>query len=75
MNEPVFPITLKLDMFRLPNFMRIQGLGDSLDVGALFPDDAAASEFWDACKVKWIEHVAKRRNALAQDASTVKAPQ
>jgi hypothetical protein len=59
--------TVKVEMFKLPNFMRIAGMGPDagvLDVGHLFPTDTAAEDFWNESRRKWVEHVAKRRNAL-----------
>lgn len=61
-------VYVKVDMFNLPNFMRITDAGkDSpmLDVGHLFPTDQEAADFWEHCVGKWVEHVAKRRNALS----------
>lgn len=58
--------TVKIQMFNLPNFLKIDAPGasadaGSLDVAHLFPDDQSAREFWDDCKARWVEHVAKRR--------------
>jgi len=59
---------VQVQMFTLPNFMRIEGMADAgLDVGSLFPTDADAVEFWESCLPKWLEHVAKRRAALNGD--------
>jgi hypothetical protein len=60
---------VKVQMFRLPNFMRITDAGEEapmLDVGHLFPTDADATEFWEGCLTQWLEHVAKRRKILAE---------
>lgn len=62
--------TVKMQMFNLPNFLRIDGpLGDSngLDVGYLFPTDKEAADFWDDCREKWISHVRARRSALGKE--------
>jgi hypothetical protein len=62
-------IPLEVEMFNLPNFMRVKAIvGDSngIDVGALFPNDVDAMEFWDECRDKWVQHVKKRRNALGK---------
>jgi hypothetical protein len=57
---------VKLQMFSLPNFMRIEGMPDAgLDVGSLFLTDTEATEFWEGCLQKWLDHVAKRRAALS----------
>lgn len=60
-------VILEVDMFTLPNFMRVKAIaGDSngIDVGALFPTNVEAGEFWDEAKIKWLAHVERRRNAL-----------
>lgn len=57
-----------MQMFNLPNYLKLDGpIGDSngLDVGYLFPNDKEAGEFWDDCREKWIAHVKKRRDNLA----------
>lgn len=67
--------TVKMTMFNLPNFLRIDGpIGDSngLDVGYLFPTDKEAADFWDDCREKWIAHVRARRSALGKLSSEVK---
>jgi hypothetical protein len=60
--------TVKLKMFNLPNFLRIEGqiAEGGLDVAELFPDDLAAADFWDSCSKEWVEHVAKRRRNLTE---------
>jgi hypothetical protein len=59
---------VKVQMFPLPNFLKIDVPGSaadsgSIDVGHLFPTDNDALIFWQDCQLKWIEHVAKRRAA------------
>lgn len=59
---------VEVEMFNLPNFMRIKKAGPEssmLDVGDLFPTDTAAEDFWNEARRKWVEHVAKRRSALS----------
>jgi len=59
---------VKVEMFKLPNFMRIEQAGpesNTLDVGHLFPTDTAAEDFWNEARRKWVEHVAQRRAALS----------
>lgn len=68
-------IPLEVEMFRFPNYLRVKAIaGDSngIDVGALFPTDRDAIEFWDAAMKKWLEHVAQRRSALGKPADEVK---
>lgn len=63
---------VKVAMFNLPNYLKLDGpIGDSngLDVGYLFPTDKDASDFWDSCREKWIDHVRKRRAALSEEAT------
>jgi hypothetical protein len=58
---------VKVKMFNLPNFLRIDALtGDSsgLDVGYLFHTDQDARSFWLECCDKWVQHVKDRREAL-----------
>jgi hypothetical protein len=60
--------TVKVDMFSLPNFMRISGVPSGvMDVGELFPTDTAAEDFWNEARRKWVEHVAARRSALSEE--------
>lgn len=59
---------VKVEMFKLPNFMRIEKAGpesNMLDVGHLFPTDSVAEDFWNEARRKWVEHVARRRAALS----------
>lgn len=60
------PVTIYVEPFRMPNYMRPVGMPSdaTMDVGQLFPNDVAAGEFWDELKAKWIQHVASRRSAV-----------
>ena len=62
-----FPVTIQVEPFRMPNYMRPVGMQSDgmIDVGYLFPTDAAATEFWDSLRLKWIQHVTERRLALS----------
>jgi hypothetical protein len=64
---PKFPVTVHVEAFRMPNYMRIVNLpaSDMMDVGHLFPTDADADAFWDSMKLKWLQHVAERRINLS----------
>ncbi len=60
---------VKVQMFNLPNFLRIDAPGSatdsgSLDVAHLFPTDIDARRFWEDCQEKWVKHVAKRRASV-----------
>ena len=62
-------VKLEVEMFQMPNFMRVKAIaGDSkgVDVGALFPTNNDAAEFWDEAKLIWLAHVERRRNALVR---------
>lgn len=52
---------VKVGMFRLPNFLQVNGTDIHMDIGELFPTDEAAKEFWEGCANDWICHVAERR--------------
>lgn len=59
---------VKVRMFMLPNFLKIEGRrenSDGMDVGYLFPTDTAEEDFWNEARRKWVEHVGKRRAALS----------
>lgn len=63
-------IPLEVEMFRMPNYLRVKAIaGDSngIDVGALFPTDQEAVEFWEAAEKKWLDHVRSRRSALGKE--------
>jgi hypothetical protein len=64
--------TVTVKMFTMPNYLKLEGpIVDStgIDVGALFPADADAALFWDECRRKWVDHVAKRRIALGKESA------
>lgn len=66
-------VILKAKPLNYPNFLllNVPGHSDgtvSLDVGAAFPTDTDAGEFWDSAKVAWIEHVKARRQSLSASA-------
>lgn len=63
-------VTIKARKFNFPNFMllEIPGHDDtvSMDVGAAFPSDESAGEYWDELRNLWIDHVKARRAGMGK---------
>jgi hypothetical protein len=64
-------ITIKVHPITYPNFVRLvvpnipgQAKGEvSIDVADAFPNEDAASAFWDDAKEGWLQHVKDRRSS------------
>ena len=52
MKANTVPVTIQVEPFRMPNYMRPVGMpsDSTMDVGHLFPTDEAATEFWDSMR-------------------------
>lgn len=64
--------TIKVQPFRYANYVHLaidkkipgQAQDDvAMDVGAAFPTDEAAAEFWEELKQGWIMHCRQRRSS------------
>lgn len=68
-------IVIKAKRHTFPNFLLLDIPGitrdenRSIDVGAAFPSDELAGEYWDNLRDQWIEHVKARRAALGKPSS------
>jgi len=54
---------IKVQPFRMPNFLKIEGIEGMLPVATM--SDEQAGKFWDSMLKHWLDHVRARRESAA----------